>query len=812
MRPLTFDLKDALRGVRRDRLYAITVVITLALTVGATTAIFSIVNGVLLAPLAYDEPDRLVALREIWRFRELAQSPAPIAVNERHFHYWREHAQSFESIAQYRAVSANLTTGGDAAQMSVVRCSGSLFDVLRVPAEIGRTLTPADDPESAADVAVITDSLWKRRFSSDPAIVGRSITLDGKPYVVVGVLRPDFHLPDQPLTMRSDVFVPIRINAGWIGDHNNRAIGRLRRDSSLQRAQAELDLLQRQVADIATKEAGQAIVLSGAVIPLSDFIVGNVRRGLLLLMATVVGVLLIACSNLANLSLTRSLGRARETAVRAALGASRRRLVGSAIAEHLLLAVIGGFLGVWFASLALGLFVRTAPLDLPRVHQVALDTRVLLFALGVSVAAGLAVALIPAWRIAAGHVQQTLRANATAVAGDRAALRSHAWLLTMQVGLSVMLLIVTSLLAVSFVRVLTVDRGFEADRVLAVDLGLPGARYASEPLRQAAYDRVLASVRTLPGVRSVTTTSLLPMRGTGQTNFIAREGDTLKSADLPSANLRFVAPDFFATLGIPIRLGRSFTDAERQPDRPAPAVISERTAARMWPNQDPIGKRFSRGLEGEQGFQVVGVVAEARTTLLDEAPPLMVYLPYWWRSLPATSLLVKTATEPTAMLASIRGAVRAIDPEIAIGQSRSLEQMVETSMAGRRYQVQLFVVFGVTALFIATLGVYAVTSQSVTRRRREMNIRVALGARTSAVAGMIVWQASRPVIVGLIGGIAGALAIGGLLANLLFEVRARDPLVLLVVVTVVGTVSVMACGIATRRGLSIDPAAALRDE
>jgi predicted permease len=523
-------------------------------------------------------------------------------------------------------------------------------------------------------------------------------------------------------------------------------------------------------------------------------------------------VLLIACSNLANLSLTRTLGKLREASIRSALGASRRRLVGRAVMEQFLLSATGGALGIWVAWSALALFVRTAPIDLPRLSEVALDARILVFAGSVSILTGLLVAILPAWRIAGCDLQAALNAGVAAVASDRGGLRSHAALLAVQVGLCVTLLIVTGLFGASFVRVMTADRGFTAERVLAVDLSLPATRYAQERVRQAVYDRVLAAVHALPGVEGASTTSMLPLRGRGQVNFIAQDGSTVPISQLPSANFRFVAPEFFRTLGITVRRGRAFVDTERDPNRPAPALVSEPTAARLWPGENPIGKRFSRGIENEQGFEVVGVVADARTTSLDSGQPLMVYLPYWWRSRASASLLIKTAADPLVVLPGVRRVVREIDPEIAIGQARPLEQLVDASVAGRRYQVQLFMTFGLVALFIATVGVYAVTSYGVSRRRREMNIRVALGAQRSQVVGLILRQGMTPVVAGLLAGTCGALAIGGLVAGLLFEVRARDPLVIAAVVAIVGSVGLVTCGLAARRGLSIAPASALREE
>ena len=811
MSTLVFDIVDAVRSLRRDRAYAATVVVTLALTIGATTAVFSIVNGVLLKPLAYRESHRLVALKEIWRQYE--DRITTLAVNERHFDYWREHARSFESLAQYRALPANLTGRGEAAQITIVRGSGSLFDVLQVPAVLGRTLAPEDEPRDRADVTVITDALWRQRFNADRAIVGQAIVLDGRPYAVVGVLAPGFRLPRGPqLTANVDAFIALRVDVGWVGDFNDDAIGRLREGVSMEQARAELDVLQAQVSEIATREAHEPVTLASVVTPLTESIVGRSRRGLWLLLAAIGVVLLIACANLANLSLSRTIGRLREAAIRSALGASRARLVARALVEQLVLSSIGGALGVWVAWAALAIFVRTAPVDLPRANEATLDARVLVFAAVVSLVACVILAVLPAWRLAGREVQGGLRAAGTAFTGDRAGVRSRSVLLALQVALSVTLLVVTALLVVSFVRVLGVDRGFNAEHVLAVDVALPAARYADEPVRRAAYDRLIAAVHALPGVQGVSTTSMLPLTGQGQTNFVVAEGSARPTFEQPSANFRFVAPEFFRTLGLALVRGRSFTDAERDPNRPAPAVISEPAARQLFPGRDPIGRRFSRGVAGEQGFEVVGVAADARVTTIERTPPLMVYVPYWWRSRASVSLLVKTAGDPAAAMPAVRRVIREIDPEMAIGESRPLDAVVDQSVAARRYQMRLFVTFGAVALFIAMIGVYAVTAFGVARRRREMNIRVALGAQMSEVLRLIVGDGVVPIGAGTIAGIAGALAAGTVVRSLLFEVRATDPVIIAAIVALVATVGLLASLLAARQGMSIDPAAALRDE
>ena len=805
-----FDLRDVLKSLRRTPGYSATVVLTLGLTVGATTAVFSIVDGVLLKPLAYREPHRLVAIRELWK-----QFPGSLEVNEQHFEYWRAHAQSFASMAQYIARPANLTGAGDAAQISVGHASGSLFDVLQVTAAHGRVLTVEDERADRQRTAVITDACWRQRFGSDPSIVGRSMTIDGQPHEIVGVLPSGFEIGGRA-DRQPDAFVAIRMSeerVGWVGEHNNAAIGRLKPGVAIETAQAELDALQTQVAARATADAHEPVTLATAVVSFTEAIVGRARRGLLLLLAAITAVLLIACSNLANLAMTRAVVRQREAAIRAALGASRARLCVHALGEQLALSIAGGALGWWVASLAIALFVRTAPIDLPRAAEVHLDATVLAFAGAVTMFCGVLVAFGPAWRVASGAAQPTLRQSGTSFTSDRAALATRSTLVALQVALSVMLLVITSLLALSFLRLMNVDRGFDASRVLAVPMSIPPVRYATQPATVAAYDRMLAAIRAVPGVEVASTTSLLPLRGQGQVNFIAVEGDRRPRAEHPTANFRFVSPDFFRTMRITIARGRSLTDAERDASGPLPAVISANTAARLWPNDDALGKRFSRGEEGEQGFVVVGIVSNERTTSLEVEPPPMVYLPYWWwQRRTTTTLLVRTAVEPSALMASVRRAIAAIDPDIAIGDARPMEAIVEASVAARRYQARVFVVFGLVALAIAIVGVYGVTAYAVSRRRREMNIRVALGADRSRVMRMIVRQGLMPVVLGIGAGILGAIAIGGVVASLLFDVSPRDPTVVGAVALVVAGAALLACATAASQGLVLNPAAALREE
>jgi len=818
MTELLFDVRDAVRGFRRDRLYAAAVVGTLALTLGASTAVFSIFDGVLLQPLAYREAQQLVSMREI-NVAEADRYPT-LPVSPRHFEEWRNRATSFSAMVELNWRTANLTGAGDPAQIVVLRASGALFDVFGTHVAMGRALRADDERVDHPDVAVIADRLWRERLDRDPRVLGRSLTLGGKPYTVVGVLPAGYELPTfdvlsntGSLTSRLDAIVPMRLDLtkyDWMGEFNFPVIARLKDGVSLEQARAEMNVVQHAVAQIAERETHQPAALRADVTPLGESIVGRARLGLLLLLGAIGAVVLIACSNLANLSLTRTLGRTRDAAVRSALGAGRARLVRQVVLEQLLLALAGGALGVLFAREALNVFVRTAPIDLPRAGDVVIDARVLAVSAAVAIVAGLLVALMPAWRMGTGDVQSALRGGGHG-STDRGGFRTRATLLGLQVGLSVTLLVVTGLFVASFVHLLGIDPGFSADRVVTVEISPTSTRYPNVQARAALYDRILDRARGLPGVASLAWTSALPLTGETFVDAIQMpDGTTALSGHPQSANYRFVAPDYFRTLAMPIVAGRSFDDRDRSGAAP-PAVISARAAGTLWPGRDPIGHQFSRG-DPNQHFIVVGVVADGHATRIDAPSPLMVYVPYWYNNEGRSVLVAHTTGDASAVVAELRQAVRAVDPEIAIADASPLQSVIDKSLEGRRYQMWLFIAFGAIALLIATVGVYATTAYGISRRRREMNIRVALGARVSEVFSLVLRQSATPVAVGLAAGCAGALAIGTVMASLLYEVRVSDPLVIAAVIALVGSVGLAASAIAAKQGLRINPAAALRED
>ena len=817
MDTVLIDFRDAVRAVRRDPLYAVAVIATLGLTLGASTAVFSIVNGVLLRPLAYSDPQQLVSVREI--VPNIAQQYPTLPVNGRHFEEWRTRASSFAAMAELEWRTTNLTGAGDPAQIAIVRASGTIFDVLQMPVSFGRPLTRADERPEQPPVTVISEHLWQDRLGRDPQVLGRRLTLGGTEYTVVGVLArgielPKFDLLSESATVSSAfaAVVPFRLNfanIGWMGQFNYSVIARLKPAVSLDQARAELNVIQRSVAEIASKELHQPADLRGWIMPLEESVVGRARLGLMLLLGAIGGVVLIACANLANLSLTRALGRMRDAAVRSALGARRARLVRTVVLEQLLLATAGGALGLLVARGALSLFVKTAPIDLPRVSNVVIDGRVLGFAALVAIVAGLCVALLPAWRIGRGDVQGTLRSGGHGTT-DRGGLRVRATLLAVQVALSMTLLVVTGLFVTSFVQLLRVDPGFSTDNVLAVEIAPVASRYPDTKERAALYDRILAAARGLAGVTSATWTSALPLTGETWVDVIAQKGDTRPSSEKPSANYRFVGPEYFRALSMPVMKGRSIEERDRGKAL-IPAVISARAAETVWPGEDPIGRHFTRGDPTDQ-FEVVGVVVDGHPTTLEAESPLMIYVPYWHNNEGKSILLVGTSGSATAVAGDLRRVIHSVDPEIAIADSSPLHRVVDTALQGRRYQMWLFAAFGAVALLIATVGVYATTAYGVSRRRREMNIRVALGARASQVFALVLRQSATPLLAGIAAGAAGALAVGTVVASLLFKVHASDPLVIASVAALVGVVGVLASATAARQGLRIDPAAALRDD
>jgi putative ABC transport system permease protein len=527
------------------------------------------------------------------------------------------------------------------------------------------------------------------------------------------------------------------------------------------------------------------------------------------MLAAVAAVLLIACVNIANLLLARATGRRREIAIRSALGAGSGRLVRQALAESLLLSGIGGVFGMAIAYAAIRLILARAPVDLPRMDEVHPDVRLLLFTVAISALAGVVFGILPAWRFARTDPQEAMRAGSRGNTAGRRSGGLRSLLVGLEVGLSAMCLIAGGLLLHSFVKLIRVDRGFEAERIVTVALNLPGSRYPNLEKRAAFVQSLLERVKSLPGVTAAGISNMLPLAGEGHNNLLSVEGRNAPMMDRPIADIRYVNPEYFRAMGIPLRAGRIFSEADRERKL---ALVSALTAARLWPGEDPIGKRFRQGGDESPLLEVVGVVGDVRGVSLNKAPSLTVYMPYWQTFFGGASLAVRTAMDPRAASSAIRTAIRQIDPELPIPAFRTMEDIVAESVAQRRFQMNLVLLFAAAAMLLASLGIYGVVSHSVAQRTNEMGVRMALGARPAAIRRMVLRQSLLPVAFGLAAGVSASMALGRLLGSLLFGVSARDPITVLGVVALLSAVAAAATLIPAHRATHVDPVTALRWE
>jgi putative ABC transport system permease protein len=804
------DLRYALRNLARDRGFAIVALLTLALGIGANTAIFSIVNSVILRPLAYRNPDRLFTIHEM--IPKVNTLYPELPVNPLHYLEWRKRCTSFEQVAEFGTYAPNLTGMGQPEQLGGARVSANFLSMFGVQPQLGRGFLEEEDRSGRGDVVILTDSLWRRRFGADPSIVGKKITLEGSPHVVVGVLPAAFHFPNGhqldsliAFSEKTEIFRPLALDlqkGDMEGNFNFAAIGLLKKGASREQALAELNVVQ---ADL-DKTFRDKTDLKAALSPLQDHMVGPVRRELLVLLGAVGAVLLIVCVNLANLSLVRGAGRSRESAIRAALGAGRAQLLRQPLIESLVLAVMGGALGVLLAFWATTLMVKSAPVNLPRLDEVRLDGYALAFALTISTITGLLFGMLPALRMARIAPQEVLKTGGRSATEGIRGMRLRGLLVSVEVGLSAVLLIVAGLLISSFARLMNVDKGFPVERLLAVDLNTAGARYHTDGARAEFYRRVVAGVQALPGVRSAGVTNGMPLGGETWVDVIWLPGDTRPMFERLTANSRFVNPDYFKTVGIPFRGGRPFEESDRGKDV---VIVAQRTAEQLWPGQDPVGKRLYRG--DEKLREVIGVVGDVRTTL-QQGPVVTVYFPYWQESVSDAALVVRTAMDPRSVAAAVRSEIWKVDPEIPLQRIRTMEDVISEAAAPRRFQMLLVLLFAASALLLASLGIYGVVSYTVAQRTNEIGIRVALGAHTAAVYRMVLRQGLTPVVLGLVAGVAGALALGRLLTSLLFEVSPADPLTIGAVIVALASVAAFACTVPALRATRVDPMSALRYE
>ncbi len=799
---LAQDLRYALRSLRRDRAFALMAASILTIGISANTAVFSIVNSVLLRPLAYGHAGQLVALEE--SIPQLSYLAPVLPVNGRHFLEWRHHARVLEDVALLDDVEINLTGAGDPERVNGSRVTPNLFTVLGVRPQLGSAFLPEHVREK---VTVISDSLWRRRFGGSPALVGRTISLDGVPYAVVGVLPADFR---DPFAGKVDVYTPWDVRGddwGWAGDHNYFSVGRLRQGVTRQQAIAELNVLQARIAS--RFEGTGKLDLLIRVTPLQEHVVTKSRPALLTLMAAVGVVLLIACLNLGNLMLARSAARSREMAVRAALGAPLSRIMRGTFLEGLALSVGGAICGILLTEALLRSFRLWAPFGLARADELTLDGWAVLFAVGLSVVTAIIFAGMPALRLRRVDAQAALRASGRSMNEGLERRHFREILVAAEVGLSVALLISAGLLIHSSLRLEAVDRGFDATNVLTAEISLPNLRYSDAEARRRFFNAALNELQQHREISAAGVVSKLPLRGQAWSDVVTAEGDNRPIAERPIISYRPATPGYFRAMAISLLQGR--TMAESDHPRLA-AVMSQRAAERVWPGQNAIGKRFRRSDPRGPIFEVVGIAGDVRSDGLDRAPEPMVYVPLWARVPSTASFAVRTAGDPSAAVALLRRAVSSVDSQLALADVHTMSAIERRSTAYRRFLSHLVMAFAVVALLIAALGTYSVLAWSTGRRKAEIGIRMALGAEASEVRAMVLRQGLRPVASGLLAGLAAAMAAGQVLSSLLFEVSARDVLTYLSVVAVTLGAASFACWLPAYRASRVEPLEALRYE
>jgi len=790
-----YDLKFALRQLRKSPGFTFVAVLTLALGIGANVAIFSVVNTVLLRPFAFSHPDRLV-----WISSQLPTNPhAPFSLPD--FCDYRDQNTLFDGLAAVGTYNANLIDAGEPERVQGLRVSANLFQLLGIRPVRGRAFIAEDDALNAAPIAMISSGLWSRRYAKQD-VVGRSVNLNGEPRVIVGVLPPDFALPN----FESDVVVPLQPE----GDprrkirtsvHFLRFVGRLKPDVTLAQGRAELDTIRQ---DIRKKFPEGNVGSTGVtVLSLSDEIAGNVRPMLITILGAVAALLLIACANLASLSLARAAGRQRDLAVRAALGAARSQLVRLLFTESAVLTVVGSLIGFLLSLWGSDILVRFVPADLPRAS-------------GVTIVCGLA----PAWLLSRADLRDAL-ASGRGEAGNSAQSRLRRFLVTAQVALALVLLASAGLFLRSFAQLTRENPGFDSHGVLTVRLSLSTDSYPDRASVVRLVDKFVPRLRTIPGVESMGVVSLLPLGGGHSSiNFTVPDRPPSKREDTPRANYRIVTPGYISTMHIPLLSGRDFAE-EDDANRAAVALISTSVARRLFSDRSPLGQRLL--IDDSDGdprpVQIVGVVGDVKQEKLEVRPTFDIYLPWrqvipeavpWLRS---TSFLVfRTSMPPMSLEAAVRKAIRNLDPSIPTTNIRSMEEVMGGALAVRRFSLSLVGVFALTALLLAAAALYAVIAYGIEQRTREIGVRMALGATRLEILEMIVGEGFRLVATGIVLGFLAVIPLANLIVTQLYGVSTHDPLTYTIVLVALSAAALFASYFAARRAMHLDPMVALRHE
>ena len=793
------DLRYAVRQLLRAPGFTVVAVLTLALGTGATTAIFSVVNGVLLRPLPYPQPEALVRIHEIVpQYGRFSVAPAT-------FVDWRQQATRFERIAIYGTSSATTMQADGPERIQGAVVSWDLFDLLKVAPAHGTGFSASQDQPGSNNVIVISHALWQRRFGGAADAVGRSISFNGATVTIVGIMPPGFAFP----ATTTEYWRPVALPASNLsrGGHSFGVIARLKAGVTYDQAGVEMKAIAERLA---TRYPESSAGESAEVVPLHEQIVGRVRPALITLLAAVAVVVLIACANVANLLLVRASVREKELAIRAAMGADRRRLVGQMLVESLLLGVLGGALGLLLAYLAIPLVQSLGAGTIPRVSDVAIDPTVLGFALAASLVTSVVFGLAPAWQASRVGLGTVLKEHTRASLGH-----GGRWLrqglLVAEVGLSIVLLVCASLLLRSFARLTSVDPGFRTEGVLAFQVALPLTTYPEDANRLAFFDAFLERLTATPEVTDVGMVQTLPLRGNYLLTFDVQGRPPAAPGHETSANHRAVSPGYFTALSIPLKRGRLLTARDSQTS-PMVAVVDETFVRRFFPNENPLGRGIDIG-NGTDGFyEIVGVVGDVHYAGLSEAPGPTMYVPFKQDVFASMWVLARTAGDPQWAAGAVRQTLKALDPALPAFGMTPLATVVSDSVADRRFSMLLLGTFALIALFLAAVGLYGVVAYGVTQRTREIGLRMAMGATPESVLRLIVGGGLKLALVGVVVGLSAALGAARLVGTMLFQTEPLDPAAYFATAGVLLAVAAVACYVPARRAMRVDPLAALQQE
>lgn len=815
MSGLLQDLRYALRQLRKSPGFSAVAVVTLALGIGANTAIFSVVNGVLLRPLAFRDADRLV---RVWHTPPQKSFPGmpTFSVSTANYLDWERQNQVFERMAIYSYHGFTLTGGDKPEQLDATAVSSGFFATLGVQPMLGRVFSPEEDQPGASNVVVLSFRLWQEHFGSNPSLVGQNINMDGQNYLVAGVMPASFRFPD---------FAQMWTPMAWTdqeravrGNHNSVVIARLKPGVELKQAQAEMNTISSRLEQrYPEDDKGWGAV----VVPLHDDLVSDVRPALLVLLGAVAFVLLIACVNVANLALARTFSRQKEIAIRTALGASPARVVRQILTESVLLALAGGALGLACANSGVRLIMAFLADKLPHSVEVGLDAKVLTFTAVISLFTGVVAGILPAVRLTRGDVNQALKQGLGRTDADSSGHGTRSILVVAEVALSLMLLIGAGLMIRSFQHLQAVHPGFEAHGVLTMTAGVSRAKFPSPAQQAGFYERVLQRVRALPGVESAGVVDDIPLDNGGSHQPIAIEGrPVVAMSEQPEVDVRLVSAGYMSAMRIPVVRGRDFSDADVA-GRPAVILISESMARQFWPGEDALGKRLTLTFSPDAIREVVGIVGDVKLDGLDQArPSAALYFPMdqiaapadgGWHSFPMT-IVARSSTNPAGLVSAVSNAVHEVDPDIPLRDIFTMDDLVANSLSQRRFNMLLLGAFAGLALLLAAVGIYSVLSYSVRRRVPEIGIRLALGARLGDVLRMVVIEGMKPTLIGVAIGAGGALVLGRVLSSLIYGVKTTDPITFLLVAFLLAAIALCASIIPAYRATKVDPVVALRYE